>query len=314
MPTKELLVIGELNVDLILNQIGGFPKIGTEILADKMNLTLGSSSAIMAANAAAIGVNTSFCGVIGTDDFGNFILKALESKGVDTEFIQKTTAYQSGITVVMNYGQDRANVTYCGAMEALTYSKIPWDNLKGFKHLHLSNFFIQKGIRKDIAKIFEKAKNLGLTTSLDLQWDPDNRWDFDYKSCLGFVDVFMPNEAELKALTKDDNLDRAIETIAPYANTTVIKLGDKGSLAVSNGTQISAPAHTNTNPVDTIGAGDSFNSGFIKKYINGSTLEDCLNYGNLMGALSTTAPGGTAAFSSINSIKETLKEKFNSEY
>lgn len=314
MPTKELLVIGELNVDLILNQIDGFPKIGTEILADRMNLTLGSSSAIMAANASAIGVDTYFCGLIGSDDFGSFIIKSLESKGVATDFIQKTTEHQSGITVVMNYGQDRANVTYCGAMEALTYSKIPWEDLKEFKHLHLSNFFIQKGIRRDIVNIFEMAKSLGLTTSLDLQWDPENRWDFDYKSCLKFVDVFMPNEAELKALTQSETLEKALEAIAPYANISAIKLGDQGSLAVFNGTQISATAYTNANPIDTIGAGDSFNSGFIKKFINGSSIEDCLKYGNLMGALSTTAAGGTAAFSSINSIKVTLKEKFNSDY
>lgn len=314
MSTKELLVIGELNVDLILNQIDGFPKIGTEILAKNMSLTLGSSSAIMAANASAIGVDTYFCGLIGSDDFGSFILKSLESKGVATDFIQKTTAHQSGITVVMNYHQDRANVTYCGAMEALTYSKIPWEDIQGFKHLHLSNFFIQKGIRPDIVKIFKKAKSLGLTTSLDLQWDPENRWDFDYKNCLQYVDVFMPNEAELKALTKSENLEDALMAIAPYANISVIKLGEKGSLAAYKEKQISAPAYTNPNPIDTIGAGDSFNSGFIKKFINGSSLEECLNYGNLMGALSTTAAGGTAAFSDIKSIKETLKEKFNSDY
>lgn len=314
MPTKELLVIGELNVDLILNQIDGFPKIGTEILANKMNLTLGSSSAIMAANASAIGVDTYFCGLIGTDDFGSFILNSLESKGVGTAFIQKTSEHQSGITIVMSYDQDRANVTYCGAMEALTFDKIPWDDLQGFKHLHLSNFFIQKGIREDIVNIFEKAKSLGLTTSLDLQWDPENLWDFDYKKCLKYVDVFMPNETELMALTKKENLDQALEAIAPYANTSVIKLGEKGSLAVANGIRISAPAFTNDNPIDTIGAGDSFNSGFIKKYINGSSLEDCLQYGNLMGALSTTAAGGTTAFSNLETIKETLKEKFNSEY
>src|SRR5690606_6467956 len=224
-------------------------KIGTEILANKMTLTLGSSSAIMAANASAIGVETHFCGLIGEDDFGSFILDSLESKGVGTAFIQKTTEHQSGITVVMSYDQDRANVTYCGAMEALTYAKIPWDSLQGFKHLHLSNFFIQKGIRQDIVKIFEKAKNLGLTTSLDLQWDPEERWDFDYKSCLKFVDVFMPNEAELKALTKKENLDQALEAIAPYANITVVKLGDKGSLAVSKGEQISAAAYKNENPI-----------------------------------------------------------------
>lgn len=314
MPTKELLVIGELNVDLILNGIQGFPKIGTEILAQKMNLTLGSSSAIMAANASAIGIDTYFCGLIGTDDFGTFILNSLASKGVKTVYIQKTTEHQTGITVVMSYDQDRANVTYCGAMEALTYQKIPWDELTGFKHLHLSNFFIQKGIREDIVKIFEKAKSLGLTTSLDLQWDPENLWDFDFKNCLPLVDIFMPNEAELLALTKKDTLDQALETIATCSNTTVVKLGDKGSLAVADGKRIAAPAFTNKNPVDTIGAGDSFNSGFIKKYLDGRPLEQCLQYGNLMGALSTTAPGGTAAFACKESIKKTLKETFNSEY
>lgn len=314
MPTKELLVIGELNVDLILNQIEGFPKIGTEILANKMNLTLGSSSAIMAANASAIGVGTSFCGLIGSDDFGSFILKSLQTKGVGTEFIQKTTELQSGITVVMNYGQDRANVTYCGAMEALTYNKIPWNSLRGFKHLHLSNFFIQKGIRKDIVKIFKKAKSLGLTTSLDLQWDPENLWDFDYKACLKFVDIFMPNEAELKALTQKEDLEQALGAITPYAHISIIKLGERGSLAAYDGKQVSAKPYTNTNPVDTIGAGDSFNSGFIKKHIQGASIEDCLKYGNLMGALSTTAAGGTAAFSDVNSIKQTLKDTFNSEY
>ncbi|WP_417444357.1 carbohydrate kinase family protein [Joostella sp.] len=313
MQHKELLVVGELNVDLILNQIQGFPKIGTEIIADKMNLTLGSSSAIMAANASAIGINTAFCGVVGNDDYGTFIEAELEKKQVSAEFIKKTNEHQSGITIVMNYDQDRANVTYCGAMEALTIDLIPWNDIKGFKHFHLSNFFIQKGIRKDITEIFKKAKECGLTTSLDLQWDPENKWDFDYKECLPFVDVFMPNKEEIFALTKKNTIKEAVSCIEEYANIIVVKMGEEGSIAFKNKEEYKATVFNNPELVDSIGAGDSFNAGFIKKYIEKAPLKECLRVGNLMGALNTTAAGGTTAFTNLESIKETIKSKFNSE-
>ncbi|WP_335966553.1 carbohydrate kinase family protein [Galbibacter sp. PAP.153] len=313
MPNKDLLVVGELNVDLILNKIEGFPKIGTEIIAENMNVTLGSSSAIMAANASAIGINTSFCGIIGKDDFGDFILNALQKKHVNTVFINRTGKQKSGITVVMNYGQDRANITYCGAMEMLQIQDIPWDDLHQFKHFHLSNFFIQKGIRKDITAIFKKAKACGLSTSLDLQWDPENKWDFNYKECLPHVDVFMPNEAELLALTKTTTVNNGIEEIMPYANTIVIKMGDKGSMAFHNGETYQALPYANPNYVDSIGAGDSFNAGFIKKYIEKQPIETCLKFGNLTGALNTTAAGGTTAFSDKKNVIEDAIKLFNAE-
>ncbi|MEL4307488.1 carbohydrate kinase family protein [Joostella sp. CR20] len=313
MPHKELIVVGELNVDLILNNIEGFPEIGTEIIANNMNLSLGSSSAIMAANASAMGIKTSFCGVIGNDSYGDFITTELQNKNVATDFLIKNNNLPSGITIVMNYDQDRANVTYCGAMETLTYDSIPWKEISEFKHFHLSNFFIQKGIRRDIVKIFKKAKECGLTTSLDLQWDPENKWNFDYKECLQYVDVFMPNEQELLALTGKKNLDEATEHIETYTNILVVKMGEKGSFAIQNNEKITATAFHNPAYVDSIGAGDSFNSGFIKKFIEKAPLAECLRVGNLMGALNTTAAGGTTAFTDQNTIKEKIKSIFNSE-
>lgn len=311
MPSKDLIVVGELNVDLILNNIAGFPKIGTEIIAEKMNLTLGSSSAIMAANAAAMGVGTAFCGMIGNDMFGEIVLKELESKKVDTQFIIKSVTHQTGITLVMNYDEDRANVTYCGAMELLSFKNIPWNDIARYKHFHLSNFFIQKGIREDIVLIFKTAKELGLSTSLDLQWDPEDKWDFDYKKCLPYVDVFMPNEAELKALTKTSNINEGIEKIKAYANTIALKMGSKGSLGIQSNNIIEVPAFKNDTYVDSIGAGDSFNSGFIKKYIEKASLKECLTNGNLMGALNTTAAGGTGAFKDEQAINDKVKSIFN---
>lgn len=305
---KKLLVIGELNIDLILNDIQGFPVIGTEITAGEMNFTMGSSSAIMASNCASLGINTSFCGMLGMDDFGRFILQDLQSRKVDTTFIEQTSEAKTGITVVMNYEQDRANVTYCGAMDLLTPERIPWDRIKEYDHLHVSNFFLQKGIRNSVGEIFRRAKAAGLTTSLDMQWDPKELWDFDYKKWLPFVDIFLPNEAELKALTGIEQIDEAIDHLKPFINILALKRGDKGGRVVQGDLVIDAPPYLNENFADAIGAGDSFNAGFIQKYLQQGDLRECLENANLIGSLSTTAPGGTGAFSNAKEI-ESKKEQ-----
>lgn len=307
MSSKKLLVVGELNVDLILNSIKGFPRIGTEIIAETMNFTLGSSSAIMASNIAALGIDTSFCGMVGNDDFGKFIMKELQLKKVNTRFVKKSDDYSTGITVVMNYDQDRANVTYCGAMNALTMKEIPWEQLSDFHHFHLSNFFLQKGIKKDIGSIFKKAREAGLTTSLDLQFDPDEIWDFDYKKCLPLIDIFLPNQAEILALTGKDTLDDAIAELKPYANILAIKMGKNGSRLIHGERDFFCPPFLNKNYIDAIGAGDSFNAGFIAKYLEGASLEEALRYGNLTGSLNTTCAGGTNAFSSTDTIQHQIQ-------
>jgi sugar/nucleoside kinase (ribokinase family) len=308
MVTPKILVVGELNVDLILNQIQAFPKIGKETIADEMDMCLGSSAAIMAANSAAMGVDTTFCGVVGDDYFGDFILVELEKKSVGCEHVTRLPGHKTGCTLVLNYGQDRANVTYQGAMNALTISEIPFESPAAYQHLHVSSLFLQKGLLNDIEQILINARAAGMTTSLDLQWDPTEQWAFDYVRCLPYVDVFMPNESELLALTKTDSISSGIEKIRPYLNTLALKMGRNGSMGICGEEQLTVPAFEGPHFVDAIGAGDSFNAGFIQKYISGSTLEDCLREGNLMGALNTTAAGGTGAFCDFNKISENIKD------
>lgn len=311
MSGKKLLVVGELNVDLLLNDIEGFPKVGTEIIANILNFTLGSSSAIFASNSSSMGVETSFCGVLGEDEFGSFILKELRDKNVDVQYIKQTSEIKTGITVVMNYDQDRANVTYCGAMRALTIDDIPWKEIKKFSHFHLSNFFLQNGIKNDIIEIFKKAKAAGLTTSLDLQWDPADQWDFDYKSCLPYVDVFLPNKAEILALTKKDTLEEAENEVMQYANILALKLGKEGAKLRTKDINHFLPPYLNNTYKDSIGAGDSFNAGFIHKYLEGNPLEECLDNANLMGSLNTLKRGGTNAFTSIEAIAQQKQQILN---
>lgn len=308
MITPKLLVVGELNVDLILNKIRAFPQVSKETIADEMDMCLGSSSAIMAANSAAMGVDTTFCGVVGDDYFGDFILGELEQKSVSCKHVTRLAGQKTGCTLVLNYGQDRANVTYQGAMNTLTISDIPFETPATYQHLHISSLFLQKGLLNDIEQILIHARAAGMTTSLDLQWDPTEQWAFDYARCLPYVDVFMPNESELLALTKTDSISSGIEKIRPYLNTLALKMGRSGSMGISGEQQLMVPAFEGPHFVDAIGAGDSFNAGFIQKYMNGASLEDCLREGNLMGALNTTAAGGTGAFCDFNKISENIKD------
>lgn len=311
MSKKNILVVGELNIDIILDNIRGFPVIGHEILADNMNVTLGSSSAIFACNIATLGLATSFCGMLGNDVFGNFILDELKKKSVDTKYITVSNELKTGATLVLNYSEDRANVTHCGTMEVFNKSNIPLEKLAQYSHLHFSSYFLQKGIQADITELFKTAKNKGLTTSLDLQWDPDNKWDFPYKDCLPHVDYFLPNESELLLLSGENELDRALEKIGEYGNIIIVKRGSKGAVAYEKGKFIYAQPFLHQHFADAIGAGDSFNAGFIAKYLEGCSLEDSLKFANLAGAINTTASGGTTAFSSLETFRNKAKELFN---
>jgi sugar/nucleoside kinase (ribokinase family) len=309
----DVIVVGELNVDLILNQIDSFPEVGKEKLADNMTLTLGSSSAILASNLSALGMSVSFIGKIGNDIFGNFCKEHLELKGVDTSMLIVNEELKTGATIVLNFDADRAMVTHQGAMKHLGLNDLKKEMLIEAKHLHFSSYFLQPGFRDDLLNLFKMAKEAGLTTSFDAQWDPSEKWELDYKNILHYVDIFLPNDRELLALTGKKTIETAIELIKEVANVVAVKLGDKGSVLVCDGKIIFKEAFLNNNIVDAIGAGDSFNAGFIYKFLQDTPIETCQVFGNLIGAISTTAAGGTTAFTDIKTTMKIAKEKFGYE-
>ncbi len=311
MKEFDIVALGELNVDLILNQIEGQPEIGKEKFAGEMTLTLGSSTAIFAANAAALGSRVAFCGMIGNDSFGDLVETSLRNKGVDTRYLIRQNKYATGATICMSYDEDRANLTYQGAMDYMSLSDINPELFIKAKHIHISSIFMQSGVRRDLKKILMLCNENGVTTSLDSQWDPKETWQLDYKEILPMLTVFMPNETELKFITRSNTLEEAVEKIRPYANAAVIKCGSRGSLLLQKGKPDRLQAALlNTRVVDCIGAGDSFNSGFISQLAAGKPLEQCQQYGNMTGAVNTTAAGGTTAFTSREDVERIGKERF----
>lgn len=307
----DILVAGELNMDLILAGIKEFPALGKEILADEMTLTLGSSSAIFASNISVLGFRVCFAGMVGKDQFGEQIIQSLVGKNVDTSQVICSDKYRSGLTVSFSFENQKAAVTYPGAMEEFSEKDISNEILENSKHLHVSSVFMQPELKKGIVNLFRRAKEAGLSTSLDTQWDPDEKWDCDWENLLPLVDLFLPNLDEAKCITKQSTPELCIESLKKVAKTIVIKCGTDGSIAWDGKSFTRQTAYLNRNVRDTIGAGDSFNAGFIYKFLQNEPLKACLEFGAICGAINTTDYGGTTAFSTKENIKKTAIEQFN---
>ncbi len=307
----DVLVAGELNIDLILDKLDQFPVIGKEIMAAEMIYTLGSSSAIFASNLSTLGISVNYCGCIGNDSFGDKIINDLTAKNVDTSNIIRSKTSGTGITVAFNFKQDRAMVTYPGAMNELQASDITDDMLMQAQHLHLSSVFLQPALKPGLVDLFKRAKQFQLTTSLDPQWDPKEEWQCDWNNLLPLVDVFLPNIEELKNITQQQSLNAAINSIKNIANTIVVKNSTEGATAFYKDEIIEQTAFINHDFADAIGAGDSFNAGFIKQFIQYKSLKECLEAGAVCGAINTTQKGGTTAFKDFDTVKKIALEKFN---
>ena len=310
MKSIDILAVGELNVDLLLNRIAGFPEVGKEIFAQDMTLTLGSSTAIFAANAATLGARVSFVGMIGKDSFGDVVKDSLRDRKVDISHLIEADGAATGLTAILNYDNDRANVTYPGAMSLMGVKDLKPEVIAQAKHVHVSSVFLQEQLHKDLAAIVRLVKECGATLSMDVQFDPAETWDFDCAAILPYVDVFMPNEQEIMAITRKGSVEEAIAAIQPYARVIVVKMGTKGSLVVTPEGRNLMPAMLNPQVVDAIGAGDSYDAGFISAYVRGKDLAYCQWLGNLAGAVNTTAAGGTGAFSSLAAVQEAAQKHF----
>jgi sugar/nucleoside kinase (ribokinase family) len=295
MPRFDVTVAGELNLDLILYGLPDELPPERELLADRMVLTLGSSSAIVAHNLAALGSRVGFVSKIGDDALGQIALDRLTAGGVDVSKVRRVGEPKTGLTVHLQRQGWRNMLTYPGTIFELTFEDLDLEYLASSRHFHLSSFYLQRGLYPRVIELFKKMKASGLTISLDTNDDPEDRWGGSLQEALQYVDVFLPNEREAKRAAGAEDLEEAIERLARTVPIVAVKLGTAGALAQRGRERVTSPA-IEVEPVDAVGAGDSFDAGFIHEYLRGSDLSTCLATGNLAGALSTTRPGGTEAF------------------
>lgn len=304
----DIVVVGELNVDLILTGLPSLPEMGVCKLSKDMNFTLGSASAIFASNIARLGLGVAFIGKLGNDEFGDFILNSLKRRNVATEWIIRDGNAKTGICVVLSFPDNYAMASYAGVRELLTLSDINMEYVSSARHLHLSSYYLQTGMLDGCAGLFRQAKKMGLTTSLDPDSDPKGQWDESIYEVLKYVDVFLPNEREALHITKCDSIEAALDQLSTVVDVAVIKAGERGAWVKKGGKNYHADSFK-IDVVDTTGAGDSFNSGFIYQYYRGAPIEDCMLWGSACAALSTTKSGGTTAFPDQQELKRFLSAR-----
>jgi sugar/nucleoside kinase (ribokinase family) len=304
----KILIAGELNLDLILQNYRSFPALGREVLVEDVTLTMGSASAICACGIAKLGNPVTFVGKVGADSWGELCKSKLAASGVDISRIMVDPALKTGITVSITSPTDRALVTYSGASTALAASDFTPESFRGFQHLHVSSFFIQQGLRPGVKQLMGMASECGLTTSLDPGYDPDEKWGRDLLEALSEVDIFFPNENELEGVTGLGDRERALRSVANGRTITVAKLGTDGCMALESGKILAVPAFP-VQSVDTTGAGDSFNAGFLHAWLRGAPLRDAMTFAAACGALSTLSSGGTSAQPTEQEARRFLAER-----
>jgi sugar/nucleoside kinase (ribokinase family) len=308
MPRFDVTIAGELNLDLILYGLPEQLEPERELLADRMTLTLGSSSAVVAHNLSALGSRVGFQSRIGDDPLGRISLERLREGGVDVSKVRVVPgATTTGLTVILHQKQWRNILTYAGTIAELTWNDLDLDYLSDSRHFHFSSYYLQKSLQPRVAELFQYLKSKGLTISLDTNDDPDDRWEGGLNDLLRHVDLFLPNEREACKAARAEQLEDAIGKLSRRVPLLVVKLGRKGALAQKGAERFSA-ASKEVVPVDSVGAGDSFDAGFLHEYALGSDLATCLASGNRAGALSTTRPGGTEAFRDAAHREKFLRE------
>lgn len=289
----KILVIGELNVDIVVTGLRSAPEMGAEILARDCELTLGSASAIFAAGMAKLGHSVTFVSQVGRDYFGDFCLGKLEELGVSTRHVARKADEKTGVTIALSGKRDRALVTHSGAVATLTADCIDEALMKRHDHLHLTSYYLQTALQPSFANIFRHAKELGLTTSFDPNSDPGDTWTRNIDSVLRYTDVLFVNEREASRLTRASTAKAALKALASKVACAVVKRGPRGAMAIHDKAKATDSGFKVT-AVDTTGAGDSFDAGFISAWLRHAPLAECIRIGNACGALSATQVGGTA--------------------
>jgi ribokinase len=298
----DVLVVGDANPDLLLTG-DAVPRFGqAETLVQSADLVLGGSAAIVACGLARLGVPTALAATVGDDLYGGFVREALANRGVDVRWLRTDASVPTGLSVVLSVG-DRAILTHPGTIATSGPEIVDDDLVTRVRHVHSASCFLQPRLAPHLPRLLAAAREGGATTSVDTNWDPSGRWD-GALPLLEQADVLMPNAQELRALTGRPDLDEAARVALGLGCRVALKAGaDGGTLwdAPDVVRRVPAPAVT---AVDTTGAGDSFDAGFISGMLDGLSGEECLTRAVRCGSLSTRGVGGTAAQPTLPEVRD----------
>ena len=289
----DVITFGDMCVDLIMTGDDVTPRFGqVEKLVDDYTLEMGGSCCIFACQAARLGLRVGILGRVGDDDFGRLMLRRLDECGVDTSHVIVDPTLKTGLGIALCQGDDRAILTYMGSVCAIELADVTDEFLASARHLHHGSFFLHTGLRAHVPDIFRRARALGLSTSLDPNWDPDERWNSTLVEALPLTDVFMPNEQESRYISGCTDLEDAVAWLrARGVPIVALKLGTDGARAYCE-QEVFECTVTEAVGGDSVGAGDSFDAGFLAGWLRGLPIDQCLEIACQCGRSVASAIGG----------------------
>jgi sugar/nucleoside kinase (ribokinase family) len=311
---KRVLVVGELNVDLIVSGLPSLPELGQELVCTGLLRVLGSSSAIFSRALAGLGARVGFMGKVGDDENGRFMVDQLRELNIDTSEVIVDPGTQTGITISLTYPGEKAQITYPGSIADYRLEEVKQEAFAGYEHLHMASMFLQAGLRPGMPHLLRRAKALGLSTSLDPGWDPAERWGEDLFEALRAVDILFLNEHEAKALSGNGSAPagEALQQIAALlgpGGVALCKLGAGGAMMAAKRELVTVGAHR-VPVVDTTGAGDSFDAGFVfSAVVEGRPALEALEFANACGAIAVTRVGGASSVPRAADVEEFLRAR-----
>ncbi|HWR50118.1 MAG TPA: carbohydrate kinase family protein [Bryobacteraceae bacterium] len=288
----DVLCAGDMCVDLLLR--GDVrPRFGqVEQIIEDYRLELGGSSNIFASQFAKLGGSVCVIGWVGADAFGDAVVAKLADAGIDISLVRRSAALKTGLGVALTEQNDRAILTYLGTIDAIGPEDLDGRLLTSCKHWHVASYFLMNRVRSCWPRWFAECRAANVTTSLDPNWDPEERWDRLW-DVLPLIDVFLPNEAEAIAIAAEDSLETAGEKLASACGVVVVKRGAEGAIAFAAGRRYEAPRPLLEAPaVDTVGAGDNFDAGFLRGWLLGWDIPRSLELATHCAVASLAAPGG----------------------
>lgn len=291
----DITLAGETNLDLILYGLPEDMPVERELLASAFEMTLGGSSSILAHNLALLGSHVGFATQLGRDELGAMALKRLQQAGVDLSQVTYRDDKTTGVTVLLPHGRRRHILTHLGVMAEMTVDDVDLEYLSASRHFHISSLYLQTGLAPGLPDLLSKLKAMGLTLSLDTNDDPSDEWGGVLQQLLDRIDVLLPNEDEVLRITGTALLEDALDALLERVPIVAVKCGARGAVVQQAGKRTWIDPIP-VEPVDTIGAGDSFNAGFLHVYARNNDPVAAARFAVRTGALSTLRSGGTEAF------------------
>ncbi len=298
---SKVLFAGDINVDVIMSGMESPPVVDREVTAKTWDVVMGASTVICACAYASLGGDASFAGLCGRDEYGDFMLRGLGGCGVDTALVRRTDQVRTGVTVNMIHANTRTQATYPGTIAEFDGSWLDADTLARFNHIHFGGVYLETKLLPRITGLLAAARERGLTTSIDPQWDASEEWRYmdEWMQLLSFLFV---NDAEAVSLAKAAAPEEACRKLAQRTACPLVKDGRHGALLWEGNCVVRAPVRAVV-PIDTTGAGDTFDAAFLYATLEKKMpLREAAAFANAAAARSCLFIGGVTARSTYEDV------------